>query len=63
MRTSWSLTIVGVVALGIAPAHAQTPPPIHGVTGTIATEGTIKSEQKAAHKGRRGDRGRRRARL
>src|SRR4029077_14078993 len=41
---------VGMVALGIAPAHAQTPPPIHGVTGTIATEGTIKSEHKAAHK-------------
>lgn len=33
-----------------APARAQTPPPIHGVTGTVATEGTIKDEHKAANK-------------
>jgi glutamate racemase len=48
MRASWYLTVVGTVALGIAPAHAQ--PPIHGVTGTMATEATIKSEHKAANK-------------
>jgi X-X-X-Leu-X-X-Gly heptad repeat protein len=31
-------------------AAAQTGPPIHGVTGTIATETTIKSEHDAANK-------------
>jgi hypothetical protein len=31
-------------------AAAQTGPPIHGVTGTIATETTIKSEHEAANK-------------
>ena len=33
-----------------ATAAAQTPPPIQGVTGTIATEGTIKDEHAAAKK-------------
>jgi hypothetical protein len=39
-------------ALLLAPAFAaaQTAPPIQGVTGTIATETTIKSEHEAAHK-------------
>jgi hypothetical protein len=37
-----------MVVLGVASAYGQ--PPIHGVTGTIATEATIKSEQKAARK-------------
>jgi hypothetical protein len=50
MRAFWYLAVLGMVALGIAPAYAQTPPPIHGVTGTMATEATIKSEHKAAHK-------------
>jgi hypothetical protein len=43
--------LIGIVPLGLTPAlYAQTPPPIHGVTGTIATEGTIKAEHKAANK-------------
>jgi hypothetical protein len=50
MRASWYLAVVGLFALGVAPLHAQTPPPIHGVTGTIATEATIKKEHKAANK-------------
>lgn len=31
-------------------AAAQSAPPIHGVTGTVATDSTIKSEHDAAHK-------------
>jgi len=50
MRVSTFLWLLPVSALGIAPAHAQMPPPIHGVTGTIATEATIKDEHKAANK-------------
>jgi hypothetical protein len=51
MRPFWSLAlVVGVVALGVAPAYAQQGPPIHGVTGTMATEATIKAEHKAANK-------------
>jgi hypothetical protein len=51
MRASRSRLLIGFAALGIASGvSAQTPPPIHGVTGTLATEGTIKSEQKAANK-------------
>jgi glutamine amidotransferase PdxT len=38
--------VLGVSSL----AAAQPPPPIQGVTGTIATDGTIKSEHKAAQK-------------
>lgn len=49
MRPFWGLALVGMVALGIARAHGQGPP-IHGVTGTIATEATIKAEHKAANK-------------
>ena len=48
MRAPWHLHLVGMLALGIGPAYAQ--PPIHGFNGTIATEATIKSEQKAANK-------------
>ena len=48
MRAPWHLSLVGLVGLGIAPAYAQVP--IHGVTGTMATEATIKSEHKAANK-------------
>ena len=40
--------LVGIGALGIAPAEAQ--PPIHGFNGTMATEATIRSEHKAANK-------------
>jgi hypothetical protein len=49
MRAFLHLQVVGMVVLGIASAHAQGPP-IHGLTGTIATEATIKDEQKAANK-------------
>lgn len=48
MRAPWHLAFVGMVALGTPAAYAQ--PPIPGVTGTIATEATIKSEQKAGNK-------------
>lgn len=42
---------VGIVALCTATtADAQQPPVIHGLTGTIATETTIKGEHKAANK-------------
>jgi hypothetical protein len=49
MRACWRLSLVGLVVLGVAPASAQGPA-IHGVTGTIATEATIKSEKRAANK-------------
>jgi hypothetical protein len=42
------IALVGIAALGIAPAEAQ--PPIHGFNGTMATEATIRSEHKAANK-------------
>src|SRR5579872_6548444 len=48
MRALWYFALFSTVGLGI-PAYAQGPP-IHGVTGTIATEATIKSEHKAANK-------------
>ena len=44
------LPFVAGAALLCASAYGQTPPPIHGVTGTVATEGTIKDEHKAANK-------------
>src|SRR5579862_4058578 len=50
MRAFWHLQLVGILALGTASTHAQGPPPIHGVTGTMATEATIKDEHKAANK-------------
>jgi hypothetical protein len=49
MRSFCRLALVGTVALGIAPVHAQTPT-IPGFTGTLATEATIKDEYKAANK-------------
>jgi hypothetical protein len=49
MRALLYFSLLGTVALGASPTYAQGPP-IHGVTGTIATEATIKSEQKAANK-------------
>src|SRR5580692_9347267 len=49
MRAFLQLQVVAMVVLGIASAHAQGPP-IHGLTGTMATEATIKDEQKAANK-------------
>jgi hypothetical protein len=45
------LGVVSMVALGMSPAYAQgLPPPIHGVTGTVATEATIKEAHKAGNK-------------
>ncbi len=49
MRTFWRFQLVGMLALGTAPLYAQQGPAIHGVTGTIATEATIKDEHKAAN--------------
>jgi hypothetical protein len=43
--------LIGVVALAFASnAYAQRPPAIQGVTGTIATEATVKDEKKAGNK-------------
>jgi len=45
------MTAVGIAAVtvvvGSADARAQQPPPIHGVTGTIATEESIKDTSEA----------------
>ena len=48
MRASWCLPLVGMIALCTAPAHAQGPA-VPGFSGTLATEATIKDEQKAAN--------------
>ncbi len=48
MRAPWHLAFIGMAALGTPAAYAQ--PPIPGVTGTIATEATIKDEKKAEGK-------------
>lgn len=51
MRSSTMIQLVGVVAIAFASdAYAQRPPAIQGVTGTIATEATIKDEKKAGNK-------------
>jgi hypothetical protein len=42
------MVAVGVIIAADASA-AQQPPPVHGVTGTIATEGTIEDTSEAAH--------------
>jgi hypothetical protein len=40
-----------ISVVGVAGARAaQQPPPIHGVTGTIATEGTVQETYDGAHK-------------
>ena len=49
MRALLHLPVVGMVALAVTAADAQGPP-INGLTGTMATEATIKDEQKAANK-------------
>ncbi len=42
--------IVAVSVIGAADVQAaQQPPPIHGVTGTVATEGTIQETSEAGH--------------
>lgn len=51
MGSSTMIQLVGVVAIAFASdAYAQRPPAIQGVTGTIATEATIKDEKKAGNK-------------
>lgn len=42
------LTVLCSLPFGAGVAAAQTAPPIQGVTGTVATDGTIESEHKAA---------------
>jgi hypothetical protein len=44
------LAILCALPLSAGSAAAQTAPPIQGVTGTIATDATIRSEHEAAHK-------------
>jgi hypothetical protein len=45
------LFAIAAVTLALGPqAFAQTPPPIHGVTGTVATPTTINEEHKLANK-------------
>ena len=47
---SVSAGLVAVNVIGAVDAKAaQQPPPIHGVTGTIATEGTIQETSEAGH--------------
>jgi len=45
----FGLALLSALPLGSRPAIAQTAPPIHGVTGTIATDATIRGEHEAAH--------------
>ena len=42
--------LLSALLAGSIAAAAQTAPPVHGVTGTIATETTIRSEHEAANK-------------
>ena len=46
----FGFALLCALALGSASAAAQTAPPVHGVTGTVATDATIRSEHEAAHK-------------
>ena len=51
MQVSRGLYLVAAAVLALGPrALAQTPPPIHGVTGTIATPTTVNEEHKLANK-------------
>jgi len=45
----FGLALLSALPLGSRPAMAQTAPPIHGVTGTIATDATIRGEHEAGH--------------
>jgi hypothetical protein len=49
MRASRLVLFAGIAALVASPGYAQGPP-IHGVTGTIATPSTIKDEYKGVKK-------------
>jgi hypothetical protein len=46
--TVFGLALLCAVPLGSAAARAQTAPPIHGITGTVATDATIRGEHEAA---------------
>ena len=48
MRALWRLQLIIIVGLGSVVA-AQQGPAISGFTGTLATEATIKDEQKAGN--------------
>jgi hypothetical protein len=39
----------GLLLVGTAAAAGQQPPPIQGVTGTVALEGTARESARAAH--------------
>jgi hypothetical protein len=49
VKASGFAVIVAVTVIGAADAAAQQPPPIHGVTGTIATETSIEETTAAGH--------------
>jgi len=57
VRSTTSTISIGIMTLLCAlplssrraSAQGQAPPPIQGVTGTIATDGTIESEHRAGH--------------
>ena len=51
MRAYIPIPLIGISAFLLTSAvYAQRPPAIHGVTGTIATDATIKEEGKVANK-------------
>jgi hypothetical protein len=50
MRVSGLLLLISSATFGGSPLYAQTLPPIHGLTGVIATDATINDEHKAANK-------------
>lgn len=51
MRIFRHIPLIGIVTLSLTAAlHAQRPPAINGVTGTIVTPETAKDEKKAADK-------------
>lgn len=49
LAASIGLALLCALTLVSAPAAAQTPPPIHGVNGTMATDATIRGEREAGH--------------
>ena len=51
MRMTWHFPLIGILALSLSPAlHAQRPPAIPGVTGTLVTPETAKEEKHAEDK-------------
>ena len=47
--TSFGRALLCALLMGAAPAAGQTQPPIHGVTGTVATDATVRAEGEAGH--------------